>query len=1089
MAQPLPDIPQTDYQQQQALLRAAAMRERAGANPQTASAPDFDTYARALIAQLPGGATPDAASLAATLPGYRGPSSTPGYNDMAGASSGPPNVGLSSLYGTPPGIQAPQPPAPAPTSSSYNDMAGAQSWQPDYSRLPGMGGVNPTAPATQAPLNIANAAIGQINATSDKYNQAFTPTPGGSVDRGVLGRYTPEQIQQQSDIGLDMVMGVGGEGNVAAGAAKSAAGDLSTLATDTLKRATGTAEQQAALRPTEAGDAANILLNKFAPEVRPLLTDVAATFKDFAGQRRGVITDTQALANAATKGLGMSVQDWLKTKPGTAFNQESALALGQTLAKTGDDFDKIINDFQGAKLAGTSTAAQQAAVAQKALEFGALAAVRSGSAAEAGRTLHSFRQVLDGSGASTEAAIGRAFQRLGTDPGKFADWATAWKMTPSEDAVGRFKLLQALGKSTLMDKILAFSMSNMLSSTKTAEIIAGHGSIMIVNRPLLTAIRGNPGEALTDVAAMGHAMGTAWANAAQAVLEGVGPTTAASKLRGGTLEVRPEAFPGGSGLVATPTLRLVAGMHEFFRSLSTAGALAVAARREVALTGRSAADLLANPTPSMLKYAADEAERAVSGGTPTPFAQLLLKGRNLVHEPGIANKATGLAFYALTPFVRIPDYLMRNGAKILTGPLYYPITASVHLLKGESAQALSDARMWGVVTALDYSIYSQAAAGNITGNGPSDPAKRALLMQARDKDGNPIYQPHSIRIGGRWYDYMTLGGPLSLPLAAIASAVEAYRYEDIRSPTDPHFAKAVAENTFRSMMDASYIRTIGDIFKSIDQGNPIGAASSLSANVAERFVPLGGLAAEAARTIDPGVKAPANIGQTIEARIPGLSRQVPNQVGPYGHPLTQQQDVLSTLSPSRTSTVGVVNPVANEVARLQQSGNPVGVHVFPVTQQEKGGTYLGAPQTAEQIRGLQQSMGQNAQRYLASIIARPDYQGLNDKEKAATLDRALATANRQSEGSAIDTGVAATDDKHKAALAWEAVPHYEGIASTGTPQQIQDANLAVERAKAMLAAYTKRYGSPELGEYHLMKDDKQAWALAQRGRVDSGYLN
>ncbi len=286
-----------------------------------------------------------------------------------------------------------------------------------------------------------------------------------------------------------------------------ASGGLTNLgqkSATTLERAAGTPEQAAQLRPSSGlldqfgnplaptaasaaaaqpitGTAGNILLDKFPEEVRPLLSDTVQTFNEFAGQRRWVISDPQAMENAAQKGLGMTVEDFLKTKPGTAFNQETALALGQTLTKTGQDLDALI---QG----GTASPAQ---IAEKALQFGALAGVRAGSAAEAGRTLRAFSTRLTGAGASDEQAIRAAFTAMGTDPAKFGDWVTAWKMTDPADALGRYKLLQAVSSRdpTMMDKVLAFGMSNMLSATKTWEVIALHTPTQLLNRPLLTLLR------------------------------------------------------------------------------------------------------------------------------------------------------------------------------------------------------------------------------------------------------------------------------------------------------------------------------------------------------------------------------------------------------------------------------------------------------------------------------------------------------------------------------------------------------------------------------------------------------------------------
>ncbi len=570
--------------------------------------------------------------------------------------------------------------------------------------------------------------------------------------------------------------------------------------------------------------------------------------------------------------------------------------------------------------------------------------------------------------------------------------------------MGRYKLLQAVSSRdpTMMDKVLAFGMSNMLSATKTWEVIALHTPTQLLNRPLLTLLRdGDAPAAASDLAAMGRAVGRALPNAVEAFLTGVGPAGAeASMARGGLEGMRAEAFPGKQGLIATPALRIIAGLREFTQTLAGAGAMSAAARQESLATGRTIQDLLANPTPKMIDWALKESENALHGGAASPIAEGILTARGWVNDPNKAKLATGLITQAILPFVRFPDYVFRLGGKMLAGPVAYPAIGIAHTVQSAFAKdpaeaarlmhlAAGDFRVGAAAAVVNGVIAAAAIDGNLTGGGPTDPAQLATLENARDEQGNPLWQAHSARIGGRWYDYTTSAGPFAIPMATIASAIEAYRMGDAKGLPDDKVASQTASATIRALADISYLRSFGDIVKGVMGGTGVsGPIATLPANIAERFIPEGGLGAEVARGMDPTAKdytgMPfAGTAQRIEARIPGLSQNVPAKLDPLGEPVQAPQDFLSTATPGR-SAAPVQTPSGPLLAAFANAG-------LSIAAAPKEITVSGAPVALqpEEQRAYQQALGHYLEQEAPKVLNDPRYQNASHAEQTYVLGHLL----------------------------------------------------------------------------------------------------
>lgn len=525
------------------------------------------------------------------------------------------------------------------------------------------------------------------------------------------------------------------------------------------------------------------------------------------------------------------------------------------------------------------------------------------------------------------------------------------------------------GQPTLTDKAIALTMGNILSGPKTMGVNIVSGLIETANRPLLEVLEGRPREALTDVAAMGRAIGTAWGHAAEAFLEGGAAARVGSQAAENT---RPEAFAGGKGALYTPALRILGASDQFIRSLNAAGGYAVARRRGL------------DPFDA-LDFAEDAARRSVFEGRGTPVGDLLIRARNMVHGDTPGEKLVGTAAYILTPFVRIPEEILVRGTKMAVSPVTDTAAAVRHFARGNTdagRAALARAELNG---ALALGIWSQVTAGNITGMGPKDARLRSLLQEARGPDGQPIWQPHSVRIGGRWYDYTGLG-PVAVPMAAISSGYEAW-HERGQKPdaTTTDMLKDAANRTARVILDASYLKTIGDLFRAVEQDRAVDALTSIGVNAAGRLVPLGGLLATVARTDDATTRDPQTDAERFMARIPGLRQRVPPRLSLVsGTPVQDPQDAVSVLAPMRTSARGTPTPAAVEVARLAVAG-----HKDPLILADAPRVVGGRTLTDAEQRRYVQTAGPLVQDAIARRMAEPDYKRLPDAVKARLLRQTI----------------------------------------------------------------------------------------------------
>ena len=687
-----------------------------------------------------------------------------------------------------------------------------------------------------------------------------------------------------------------------------------------LRRQAGTPEQAAELRPPLPEHAGNVRLEKLPPESAPAVQQAFEETNQFAGQRRGVIPDAEVRARAEELSKTRTIEDWLKIKPGKALNAEENVALRNVVVRTEQEARTLAERVTQATASGEVTPRMQFEQMQKFAELKALLGVSSGGGAEAGRSLRSFQQVFDGaveSKGSWDKALDFAYKKMGGDEEAFNTWLSRWLSLDPTDVVGRHKALQMLGNPSKMNKVIAWTVSNMVSAPRSILVDAFSNTVNSVERPLLTLLGGDPRAALDDVVYMGRAFGAAWADAATMFKEGVSPMEARGAARVAKYDVQPDAFPGKQGLLYTPALRTKSAIDEFAQNVNAAGAMASRARIESRTSGKTFADLMKTPSETMLTYAEKAGRDAVFKASATFAGDALIGLRSRIYKPGFQNRATGLAAHVLVPFIRVPEAIYGKGIKKTIDPLLGLGVAARGVRQGNKEMVREGMSRTVLASTALAGFYALAAQGALTGNGPQNVDKRRMLEEARDEKGNPIWQAHSVKIGDRWYDYTNLG-PWAIPMGVMGSAVESYRMEGKK--VDPDYAGRVFGDTAKIMADASYIRAIGTMFRAVLTGNAEQFfGNQMPADVLSRFIPYGGAVTQLERSTDYEARDPRNPLENFMARVPGLAEDVQTRLGPLGTPIQKPQDLPATFSPVRTSSAGQPAPVAAEMARLGMS--------------------------------------------------------------------------------------------------------------------------------------------------------------------------
>ena len=736
-------------------------------------------------------------------------------------------------------------------------------------------------------------------------------------------------------------------------------------------------------RPLEDGlRGIDPLLNKFSnPLVREGIQNILEEHNGFARQRRGVI-DTDTLKQFAAE-VEVNVKRVLPK--GTALNAEQITAYAIAVRKTQERVEAL-----AAKVANnTATDADIVALHAAKAEADAVTKSLMGARSEAGRALAAlnfWRGILDTGDTKLirEAAGGPGVRK---DAAKIAD-ALA---NGDQDAISKYRRLQALNPSTVMDKVRAYYYANILSGVKTHErnLLGNAANILteLAVHPVAAGI--DAAKALATGAkrtitmdefpskTVGAVVGLqqGFKDALFTMQHGMSPRQlqkGMSAAEVGKLDVPLPEFAGGWKNPFNVPGRLLNASDNLFRSIARnmeAAGMAHTQAKNEGLVGDALkermAELLAGQTPegAAIKEAADAfATRAVFQEQTGKFASWLQSG---------VRQIPALSF--VLPFVKTPANIMRQGLEFSAAG-----AAMKAARQGGRAGTQAQARAALGTTAAGFLAWL-AATNQLSGEGPSDPAEKAALMESG-------WRPNSVKIGDTWVNY-NLFQPVSVQASIVANAFEAWRDQGM----DKSAADTAAATVFRSIgafTSQSFLSGLFDFVSAMDEAKSeqgVEMAARSAGRTATGLIPMVGAVRSAQQAADPTVRRPSGVAEQIKGALPGLSQSVASRIDRWGEDVVREGSAIQRVAdPFNTSSVKR-DPVADELMRL-------GVNVSlpdPDMTLPKG-----VKLTDAQKLDLQRRKGRAVRVTLEGLMQSRRWAQLDDDTRRDVVDREIDKARR-----------------------------------------------------------------------------------------------
>lgn len=724
--------------------------------------------------------------------------------------------------------------------------------------------------------------------------------------------------------------------------------------------------------PSKAG---NINLDKFPlpAEAKAELAWIIEQSGEYIEQRRGV--RSWDVTRAAAEAIGAPTR---VPVAGQAFNAEELESLGGHLNATRERVEAL-----GVKLReNTADIRERAEWARLLAQEQVLLATYAGANAEAGRALNILRKVRQSIQSDNTRLMETVIKMLGgTD--RLKEIAERLAMFPADDLVGKYRFVRSLQNPGANDWLGWWWYTSLLSGPLThARNLIGNTSNLayaFLSMPATAAVD-SVRSAVTQTPRTAH-MGEAhmaFVGLMQGRIEGWKKAT--FLLENGftmddvtNIEVRPPEVAAGTkaekwlnvigrGLEAADTL---------FRSMRAMSYLHQLAYTETKKAGYEpgsdeghafASQFIAMPPAWAVEAVAREAKRVVFRAEPGRILRGIMKLRNDITVTLPSGRTVRMfnPMRFFVPFVQTPANIMKVSLEaspigLITGPL-----------NKESSRERTEAVGRAVTgTMMLVPLAALVAQGMVSGSGPDD-------RELRDQLYRTGWQPNSIRIGDRWYNYSNFQ-PIALPLSILANAYEAWVYAG-KVPD----LMTVALKTSRSVLQQSYLQGMWTLMGAIE--NPERRAGAMVDRTLNSLLGLAGLRGQIARAIDPTIRQPDSFGETVAAGTPGLSTSLRSRRDAFGEEAVRGGNILSRLFSPVTISEVKDTPLERELFRLRNHDAQIG---FP------GRTISIARQTheltADEYDELLRESGRRIRDRLEQLITEPGWTGRPDSAKGEVI--------------------------------------------------------------------------------------------------------
>ena len=358
--------------------------------------------------------------------------------------------------------------------------------------------------------------------------------------------------------------------------------------------------------------------------------------------------------------------------------------------------------------------------------------------------------------------------------------------------------------------------------------------------------------------------------------------------------------------------------------------------------------------------------------------------RRLVGTRYGGNPFVSAAFDIALPFFNVPLNFTKQGLSRTGGALYnsakFGGDVRAAMQAGTPAERLAartsageNFAKAGISAGILTTAIGLSMGDNLTGDGPTDPAKRAIWAEN--------HQPHSVRLPGtnQWISYD--GTPLAVPFAAVAGAADEYADStsapgnQTLSPSDALVKRGLGafKGTAKGVASQSFLQGIQDQYATLTGPTEQNVSRSI-AGTASRAVPLGGMVSWLARMTD-GIQRdtgraqllsdmPANVGAQLASRIPGLREQLSPRLGAYGEDTANPQSGIAGALPYYRGPGQNPNDPLTQHLEASNVGTVLPPRSMPISLGPGTNQSVDIPLTQDEQRAYQQIAGQEFRRLL-----------------------------------------------------------------------------------------------------------------------------
>ena len=646
----------------------------------------------------------------------------------------------------------------------------------------------------------------------------------------------------------------------------------------------------------KAGNIRLDLLNT-TDDIDTVLRETARDNDDFMAQRRGILSNGLTLELADALGMDPAMLD--QRKIGQAFNAEQIIASVKLLIQSA-------GDVRSAAIAGNPAVYAEVKARHQMIQGHV-----SGLTAEAGRALQIFQSFKRIPGYDEAKGLGDFLRD--EDNGK-----TLFQLEDEMRRAGSLKTPQQVSKfiddsrkARFKNYILQYYINALISGPITHARYAVGNALNALWTPLVelpvAATVGSIKEALGseaervewgEVGAQLYAFGPGtikgWNAATEAFRTGVSPALPGEKAYSAQFLDSHTPIPGPIGVALNVPSRSVAAIHSFFKSLRYEQNIQGLAYRQASKEGLEGsqfddriAKLTQDPTPEMIEYAtAQEKERFAmiegmqQAATSDALKELFMAPTDYHSFSGLLTRAANanLAAKIVVPFMKIGTQITRNAfiERTPLGIFSQDIRDNLMGRNGGAAQSMQIAKMT-TGTALVGITTQLAAEGLMTGDGPTDPAKRNMWLLT--------HKPNHITIGSISVPYQGLGH------LGMLMRFGANMYETARGWEEgdgENLAVSFMEGITRSVLDENWMRGVKDMTDAIYHPKEYGERWLV--NNVTNWMPYSVGLGQVSRVVDPYMRQtngvfPQDVFNAAQDKIPVVSEGLYPRRDVFGAPI------------------------------------------------------------------------------------------------------------------------------------------------------------------------------------------------------------